>query len=122
VKRHVGADSRCHGCKTNSAPCGFLILGLFWTGWHLPLFLRDNWSSSTLTQFWLIVSMLSFFITLGYNISGGNLWVVILMHATFNAAPRIVGPLFGSADVRKTPSIESRVWTRLFTRTSAPVR
>jgi uncharacterized protein len=83
-----------------------LILALFWTGWHLPLFLLDNWSSSTLVQFWLIVSMLSFFMTLGYNISDGNLWVVILMHATFNAVPRIMGPLLGSADVRSTPSME----------------
>lgn len=83
-----------------------LILAVFWTGWHLPLFLLDNWTSSTIVQFWLITSMLSFFMTLGYNVSGGNLCVAILMHATFNAVPRIMGPLFGSAEVRHSPSME----------------
>jgi hypothetical protein len=94
---------------------GSLILALVWTGWHLPLFLLDNWTSSTLAQFWLIVSMLSVIMTLGYNISGGNLWVVILMHATFNALPRIMGPLFGSAQVRKTPSMEVAIASGLGT-------
>jgi len=83
-----------------------LLLAVFWTGWHFPLFLLDNWTSSTLVDFWLIVSMLSFLMTLGYNISRGNLWVVILMHATFNAVPRIMGPLFGSAEIRHRPSME----------------
>jgi hypothetical protein len=50
--------------------------------------------------------MVSLLMTFGYNISGGNLWVAILMHATFNGVPRIMDALFGTADVRKTPSVE----------------
>jgi len=42
----------------------------------------------------------------GLQYLGWKPLVVILMHATFNAVPRIMGPLFGTADVRNTPSME----------------
>ena len=67
---------------------GTLILGLLWSGWHLPLFLTD-WAPAggLLTLVAFIVSNIAFalVITWVFNRTRGNLLIAILIHGAIDA-------------------------------------
>lgn len=83
-----------------------LVLGCLWFAWHLPLFLIPIWTSGSLLTFALTVIGLSFLMTFGFNISGGSVIVAVIMHAMFNASPKVLGEFISSAEVREQPSPE----------------
>jgi uncharacterized protein len=80
-----------------------LLLALFWTGWHLPLFWYPGWTSSPLWVYVLFLAGQSLILTYGTNVAGFGIITPIAMHATFNTAPRFLSGLFTdtqpSADV-----------------------
>lgn len=62
-----------------------LLLGLLWTGWHLPLLLVGG-LGVPLWAFAIMLTCLSVLMTWMSNLSGGGILTPILMHATFNAS------------------------------------
>jgi CAAX protease family protein len=75
---------------------GSLILGLLWTGWHLPLFFYPGWTSSPLWIYVLFVMGQSFILTYAANLAGFGVVTPIAMHATFNTVSRFLNGLFAS--------------------------
>jgi membrane protease YdiL (CAAX protease family) len=73
---------------------GSLVLGLLWTGWHLPLFLYPGWTSSPLWVYALVLTGQSLILTYGTNLAGFGIITPIAMHAAFNTAPRFLPGLF----------------------------
>ena len=71
-----------------------LVLGLFWTGWHLPLFLYPGWTSSPLWIYVLFLTGQSLILTYGANLAGFGVITPIAMHATFNTVSRFLSGLF----------------------------
>jgi membrane protease YdiL (CAAX protease family) len=71
-----------------------LLLGLFWTGWHLPLFLYPGWTSSPLWVYGLFLAGQSVLMTYGTNLAGFGIVTPIAMHATFNTVSRFLPGLF----------------------------
>ena len=80
---------------------GSLLLGLLWTGWHLPLFLYPGWSSSPLWIYVLFLTGQSLLLTYGTNLAGFGIVTPVAMHAAFNTVPRFLGGLF--ADTQPSP-------------------
>jgi uncharacterized protein len=80
-----------------------LLLGLLWTGWHLPLFLYPGWTSSPLWIYVLILTSQSLILTYGTNLAHFSIVTPIAMHATFNTVSRFLGGLF--ADTRPNARI-----------------
>jgi membrane protease YdiL (CAAX protease family) len=67
---------------------GTLVLGVLWTGWHLPLFLT-SWGGgvpdpTALAQFTVVAIALSVVITWVFNRAQQSVPVIMLLHATFN--------------------------------------
>jgi len=73
------------------------VLGLFWTGWHLPLFWYPGWTSSPLWVYVLFLTGQSLILTFGANLAGFGVITPIAMHAIFNTVSRFLSGLF--ADV-----------------------
>ena len=73
---------------------GTLLLALFWTGWHLPLFIRPGWESSPLWIYLLIMTGLSLIMTYAANLTRFSLITAITLHAAFNTASRLLVGLF----------------------------
>ena len=71
-----------------------LVLALFWTGWHLPLFLYPGWTSSPLWVYVLFLTGQSLILTYGTNLAGFGIITPIAMHATFNTVSRFLSGLF----------------------------
>ena len=71
-----------------------LVLGLFWTGWHLPLFLYPGWTSSPLWVYVLFLTGQSLILTYGANLAGFGIITPIAMHAAFNTVSRFLSGLF----------------------------
>ncbi len=71
-----------------------LLLGLLWTGWHLPLFLYPGWTSSPLWIYVLLLTGQSLILTYGTNLAGFGIITPIAMHATFNTVSRFLNGLF----------------------------
>ena len=78
-----------------------LLLGLIWSGWHLPLFLIQGWTTSPFWIYAIIVTALSVIITLAYNLSGGSVITAILVHNTFNAGGAPLHDFLGNATLRQ---------------------
>ena len=77
-----------------------LILGFFWTLWHVPLAFVAGADQAALGPFgWIIYTVLIFTITIIltwlYNNTMGSLVVVILAHFFFNVGSNIVVNIFG---------------------------
>ena len=70
------------------------MLGLFWTGWHLPLFLYPGWTSSPLWVYVLFLTGQSLILTYGANLAGFGIATPIAMHAIFNTVSRFLSGLF----------------------------
>ena len=82
------------------------VLGLFWVGWHLPLFLLPAWSSSSLLGYAGIVLGLSTIMALAGARSENNILVAIVLHGTFNASPPVVSAFLATSKLRATPPFE----------------
>jgi membrane protease YdiL (CAAX protease family) len=63
-----------------------LVLGLIWSFWHLPMFYSNisGHEYMSFLPFMLFVCSLSILFTWVYNNTEGNLFAVILFHATLN--------------------------------------
>lgn len=83
-----------------------LILGALWFCWHLPLFLLPTWTSSPMYVFCILVISLSFTMTLVYNITQGNVVIMILMHGIFNASPFILNDFLAHTESGEFISFE----------------
>ncbi|HVW15380.1 MAG TPA: type II CAAX endopeptidase family protein [Mucilaginibacter sp.] len=66
-----------------------LILGIFWSLWHLPIYLVPGQSSIPLPLFLFFTIGLSFIYTLVFNQTRGSLFSVVLLHASTDVIPRI---------------------------------
>jgi membrane protease YdiL (CAAX protease family) len=75
---------------------GSLLLGLLWTGWHLPLFFYPGWTSSPLWIYLVFMTGQSFILTYAANLAGFGVVTPIAMHATFNTVSRFLNGLFAS--------------------------
>jgi membrane protease YdiL (CAAX protease family) len=71
-----------------------LVLGLLWTGWHLPLFWYPGWISSPLWIYVLFLTGQSLILTYGANLAGFGIITPIAMHASFNTVSRFLSGLF----------------------------
>jgi CAAX protease family protein len=83
-----------------------LLLGILWAGWHLPLFLCKSWTSSSISDFILILVGLSFLMTFLFNFSIGSVIVAILVHSSFNTTSRWMGALLNNVPLRQSPAQE----------------
>lgn len=79
------------------------MLGLFWTGWHLPLFLYPGWTSSPLWVYVLFLTGQSLILTYGANLAGFGIITPIAMHAIFNTVSKYLSGLF--ADTQPTARV-----------------
>jgi membrane protease YdiL (CAAX protease family) len=82
---------------------GSLLLGILWTGWHLPLFIRSGWESAPLWIYTLIVIGLSVIMSYGANLARFSVITPIVMHAAFNTVSRFLAGLF--ADTQPNTAI-----------------
>jgi membrane protease YdiL (CAAX protease family) len=75
-----------------------LILGPIWALWHLPLWLAGTLgrTASLYAAFVVSVIALSVILTWVYNSTGGNLLLVVLLHATFNLPMTLAMQQLGS--------------------------
>ena len=74
-----------------------LVLGLLWTGWHLPLLLYQGWTSSPLWIYVLFLTGQSVIMTYGTNLARFGVITPIAMHAAFNTVSRFLGGLFAES-------------------------
>ena len=81
-----------------------LLLGPIWAAWHLPLFLVHGWTTAPFWIFALILTALSVIMTFGFNLSGGNVIVAILMHDAFNAGGGPLNNFLAKASLRQHPN------------------
>ena len=77
-----------------------LILGFFWTLWHVPLAFIRGADQAELNAFgWIIYTILVFTITIIltwlYNNTGGSLLITILAHYFFNLGSNLVVNMLG---------------------------
>jgi uncharacterized protein len=70
-----------------------LIVSIFWSLWHLPLFLNGVYDADLVTG---MVSggiyriPLAIFLAWFYNNSGGNLFLTMFLHTSFNRSPSLL--------------------------------
>jgi membrane protease YdiL (CAAX protease family) len=83
-----------------------LLLGLLWTGWHLPLFLRPGWESAPLWVYTLIVVGLSVIMSYGANLSRFSVITAITMHSAFNTVSKFLVGLFRDTQPNTTIRFE----------------
>jgi membrane protease YdiL (CAAX protease family) len=77
-----------------------LVLGLLWTGWHLPLFLIAGWGSLPLWSYGLVLIGVSLIMTTCVNIARFSVLTAIVMHAAFNTVTRFLNGLFAATAPR----------------------
>jgi CAAX protease family protein len=82
---------------------GSLVLGLLWSGWHLPLFWYPGWTSSPMWIYVLFLTGQSLILTYCTNVAGFGIITPIAMHATFNTVSRFLAGLF--VDTQPNPRI-----------------
>ena len=66
-----------------------LIVGIFWSIWHLPIYLVPGQSSIPLPVFLFFTIGLSLIYTVVFNQTNGSLFSVVLLHASTDIVPRI---------------------------------
>ena len=72
-----------------------VIIGVFWGGWHLPLFfdptaIHSQWPLSSQLAYFVGIIAFSILLAWVYNGSGGSIFLAMLMHGTENAAGGLV--------------------------------
>jgi CAAX protease family protein len=70
---------------------GSVLLGMIWTGWHLPLFLLRNWISVPLWGFAAILICMSILMTWATNLGRFSVVIPMLMHVLFNLSSGVFG-------------------------------
>ncbi len=83
-----------------------IAVGALWAAWHLPLFLVQGWTSSSVFEFLLIDIGLSIVMAFAWNAAGQAIPVAILMHSAFNSSPRFWGDYLNGVSMRDRPSAE----------------
>ena len=86
----------------HSALGASVILGIVWGLWHLPAVIDDGIAS--LVLFTIYTTVLAIIYTWVFNGSGGNLFIVTLLHATMNGTNGFMVRLFPGI-----PDIENHV-------------
>lgn len=66
------------------------ILGIFWSVWHLPIYLMPGQSSIPLPAFLFFTTGLSFIYTVVFIKCKGSLVTAVLLHASTDFMPRII--------------------------------
>jgi membrane protease YdiL (CAAX protease family) len=89
-----------------------LLLGVLWTGWHLPDFLtsaQKGGSGTDVSVFWvglplffLEVMALSVIFTWVFNHTHGSVFIAMVLHASYNTFGTAVQPLFSAPIVIST--------------------
>ena len=82
-------------------PLASILLGLLWTGWHLPLFLVHGWIGVPIWAYACILGCLSVLITWGTNLARFAILVPMLMHFTFNTSSRLLAALCQGVSTRE---------------------
>ena len=85
---------------------GTLLLGVLWTGWHLPDFLTSAQGGGPVTGFsafltnfpifFLLVMALAIIFTWIFNHTKGSIFIALLAHASVNTPQVVLVPLFPS--------------------------
>jgi uncharacterized protein len=89
---------------------GTLLLGVIWTGWHLPDFLSPSAQGggpgssfatflTNFTIFFGLVMALAIILTWVFNHTRGSILIAILAHASINTPQLAMVPLFPAVDV-----------------------
>lgn len=86
---------------------GTLLVGLIWTGWHLPLFLVSGWTSSPIWTYALMLCSLSLIMTFCFNLTGFSVIAAIAAHAAFNTVSKFLGGLLEGAEIGIQVSFET---------------
>ncbi len=71
-----------------------VLLGILWTGWHLPLFLIAGWESLPLWSYGLVLIGVSTIMTWSTNLARFSVLPAVVMHAAFNTVARFLNGLF----------------------------
>jgi uncharacterized membrane protein len=85
---------------------GTLLLGVLWTGWHLPDFLTTAQGGgpgtgfstflSNFPIFFLLIMALAIIFTWIFNHTQGSIFIALLAHASVNTPQVVLVPLFPS--------------------------
>jgi len=90
---------------------GTLLLGVLWTGWHLPDFLTSAQGGGpgtgfdtflkNFSYFLMMVTALAIIFTWIFNNTRGSVFLAILAHASVNTPQLVLVPLFPTVDFTK---------------------
>ena len=63
-----------------------LVVGVVWSAWHAPLFLLSGTTQATSSPVWFTIGGLALAVLFAWvwNISGGNLLLLVLLHGALN--------------------------------------
>jgi CAAX protease family protein len=85
-----------------------VVLGILWSGWHLPNVLIQGLTIEEFVKYTAIVIALSVLMTFGFNTSRFSILVALAMHAAVNLRGCVIGALTSHATPRDHSSI---IWT-----------
>ena len=84
-----------------------LVLGVLWTGWHLPLFLTGEIHGSDVVFIPAFAVVLSWV----FNSTGGSVLLVMLLHNMNNTiSGAFVGPMFAGANSVRQSWLYAALW------------
>jgi membrane protease YdiL (CAAX protease family) len=72
----------------------WLVLGVLWTVWHLPMFWSDEWNHPSFGIYLLLLMSLCLFLNFGANVARFAVIPAILGHAAFNTSSQYFSGLF----------------------------
>lgn len=77
---------------------GTLLLGLVWSGWHLPNLLFQPGGLTTFGLWFAATMVNAFVLAWVYNATHGSVLLVMILHAAQNTTSRLVANLLGATD------------------------
>ena len=95
---------------------GNLILGVLWSGWHLPLWFVSGspQASTSFPVFVVTTTSLSFLLAWVYNGSGGSLLIAVLAHTSVNVVATLVQNLLLDAAVARVQLLQKAASAVIF--------